>query len=100
MSALYDVCVIGSGPAGGVLSKEVAEGGAKVALVEAGRLMTPEDFHFHAWPYELAHRGTRLRGAPEAAYPPEVSEAIRFEECERVFVDRRPLLYPALQYRR
>ena len=30
----FDVCVIGSGPAGGVLSKELAERGAKVALVE------------------------------------------------------------------
>ena len=32
----FDVCVIGSGPAGGVLAKELAEAGAKVALVEAG----------------------------------------------------------------
>ena len=70
------------------MSKELAERGAKVALVEAGRMMTPEDFYFHAWPYELPYRGTRLRGAPEAAYPPEVSEAIRYEECDKVFVDR------------
>src|SRR5437879_4527627 len=83
----FDVCVIGSGPGGGVLSKELAERGAKVALVEAGRMMTPEDFYFPAWPYELPYRGTRLRGAPEAAYPPEVSEAIRYEECDKVFVD-------------
>jgi choline dehydrogenase-like flavoprotein len=33
---IYDVCVIGSGPAGGVLAKELAEAGAKIALVEAG----------------------------------------------------------------
>jgi flavin-dependent dehydrogenase len=33
---IYDVCVIGSGPAGGVLSLQLAEAGAKVALVEAG----------------------------------------------------------------
>src|SRR5436190_1088365 len=36
VSMPFDVCVIGSGPAGGVLSKELAEAGAKVALVEAG----------------------------------------------------------------
>lgn len=34
---VYDVCVIGSGPAGGVLSKELAEAGVSVAVVEAGR---------------------------------------------------------------
>src|SRR5947199_6633824 len=41
---VYDVCVIGSGPAGGGLSKQPAEAGAKVALVEAGRMMTGQDF--------------------------------------------------------
>ena len=45
-SEVYDVCVIGSGPAGGILSKELAESGAKVALVEAGRMLTWEDFQF------------------------------------------------------
>ena len=50
---MFDVCIIGSGPAGGVLSKELAEAGAKVALIEAGRTMLPEDFQYHAWPYEL-----------------------------------------------
>jgi choline dehydrogenase-like flavoprotein len=53
----FDVCVIGSGPAGGVLSKELAEAGAKVALVEAGRVMKFEEFQYHAWPYELPFRG-------------------------------------------
>ena len=41
---VFDVCIIGSGPAGGVLSKELAEAGAKVVLVEAGRKMTAKDF--------------------------------------------------------
>ena len=59
---MYDVCVIGSGPAGGVLSKELAESGAKVALIEAGRMMTPKDFYFHTWPYEYpASRSTRRK---------------------------------------
>ena len=55
-TTIFDVCVIGSGPAGGVLSKELAERGAKVALVEAGRQMSPEDFHFHSWPYDFPKR--------------------------------------------
>ncbi len=79
----YDVCVIGSGPAGGVLAKELAEAGAKVALVEAGRMMTAEDFHYHAWPYEFP-----TRQKPEPFYPPEVSAAIRYEDCDRIGVDR------------
>ena len=41
----FDVCVIGSGPAGGILAKELAESGAKVVLVEAGRAITLEEFH-------------------------------------------------------
>ena len=80
---LFDVCVIGSGPAGGVLSKELAEAGAKVALVEAGRTMTPGDFHYHAWPYEFPNRRK-----PEPFYPPEVSASIRYDDCDNVGVDR------------
>lgn len=84
----FDVCVIGSGPAGGVLAKELAERGAKVALVEAGRMIKPEEFHYHAWPYQRPHRGTRDWERPEAAYPPEVTRAIRYENCDRISVDR------------
>ncbi len=80
---VFDVCVIGSGPAGGVLSKELAELGAKVALVEAGRMMTPEDFHYHAWPYESSKRQKT-----EPFYPPEVRAAIRYDDCDDVSVDR------------
>ena len=32
----FDVCVIGSGPAGGFMAKELTEAGAKVLLLEAG----------------------------------------------------------------
>jgi choline dehydrogenase-like flavoprotein len=80
---IYDVCVIGSGPAGGVLSKELAEAGAKVVLIEAGREMTPEDFAFHAWPYELP-----LRRKPRPYYPREVTESIRYQDTDNVHVDR------------
>lgn len=86
--SMYDVCVIGSGPAGGVLSKELAESGAKVAVVEAGRVMTPEDFHYHAWPYQLPFHGLRTGEQPDAAYPLEVRQSIRYEDCDDIFVDR------------
>lgn len=84
---MFDVCVIGSGPAGGVLSKELAESGAKVALIKAGRRMTPEDFHHHAWPYEFPYRRT-VRAARPPYYPREVTESIRYDDCDRVSVDR------------
>ena len=61
---MFDVCIIGSGPAGGVLSKELAEAGAKVALVEAGPTMKTADFQYHAWPYELPYHGTQRPGTP------------------------------------
>ncbi len=83
---VFDVCVIGSGAAGGVLAKELAESGAKVALVEAGREMKPEDFHFHAWPYEYPFKGT-ARGEPSPYYPREVVEAIRYDDCDDIHVD-------------
>lgn len=81
--SIFDVCVIGSGPAGGVLSKELAEAGAKVALVEAGRMMAPEDFHYHAWPYDFPDRRK-----PEPFYPPEVRTSIRYDNCDAIGVDR------------
>src|SRR5580704_9480890 len=85
---MYDVCVIGSGPAGGVLSKELAEAGAKVALVEAGRPMTYDDFQYHTWPYQKPYRGTRERGSPAAAYPRELQTAIRYVDSDNIGVDR------------
>src|SRR5688572_1157859 len=85
---MFDVCVIGSGPAGGILAKELAEAGAKVALVEAGRVMTEKDFQHHIWPYELPYRGTRPRGSSPPAYPKEVTEAIRYEDSDPIGVNR------------
>src|SRR5215471_3028897 len=80
---MFDVCVIGSGPAGGVLSKELAEAGAKVVLLEAGRVARPDEYHYHAWPYEFANRKK-----PTPGYPPEVTSALRYENSDKIFVDR------------
>jgi choline dehydrogenase-like flavoprotein len=79
----YDVCVIGSGPAGGVLSKQLAEAGAKVALVEAGRVLRPPDFNYHKWPYQFPNRVK-----PEPGYPSEIRTAIRYDNSDAIFVDR------------
>ena len=80
---VYDICVIGSGPAGGVLAKELAEHGAKVALVEAGRQIPVVEYQTHRWPYELPNRS-----APMPGYLPEVMDAVTFEDSDSIFVDR------------
>jgi choline dehydrogenase-like flavoprotein len=79
----YDVCVIGSGPAGGVLSKELAEAGAKVVLIEAGRTQKFKDFHFHSQPYDFPKR---VR--PQVGYSKEVVESIHYDNSDAVTIDR------------
>jgi choline dehydrogenase-like flavoprotein len=81
--SVYDVCVIGSGPAGGVLAKELAERGAKVGLVEAGRQIPVSEYQTHSWPYELPNRS-----APMPGYLPEVMDAVRYQDSDSIFVDR------------
>lgn len=54
----YDVCIIGSGAAGGMAAKVLTEGGLNVVMLEAGPPVHPEtDFKMFMWPYELPHRG-------------------------------------------
>src|SRR5713226_5682041 len=60
----YDVCIIGSGAAGGAAAKVLTEGGLNVVMLEAGPPLNPdEDFKEHVWPYDLAHRGAGIGGA-------------------------------------
>jgi choline dehydrogenase-like flavoprotein len=55
---VYDVCIIGSGAAGGTAAKVLTEGGLNVVMLEAGPPLYPEkDFKEHVWPYDLPHRG-------------------------------------------
>ena len=49
----FDVCIVGSGAAGGFMAKELCEGGAKVVMLEAGKEVRPSDLLSHKWPYEL-----------------------------------------------
>lgn len=63
MSADCDVCVIGSGAAGGVAAYVLTAGGASVQLLEAGPPVVPAlDFRQHDWPYDLALRGRGIGG--------------------------------------
>ncbi len=82
----YDVCIIGSGAAGGVMAKELCEGGAKVLMLEAGQRVAPAQFLSHTWPYSLPYRG--LRGEKQALfYPPDIAR-VRYESSDPVSVDR------------
>jgi choline dehydrogenase-like flavoprotein len=60
---VYDVCIIGSGAAGGTAAKILTEGGLSVVMLEAGPPVNPErDFKEHVWPYQLPHRGAGVGG--------------------------------------
>jgi choline dehydrogenase-like flavoprotein len=62
----YDVCIIGSGAAGGTAAKVLTEGGLNVVMLEAGPPLNPEeDFKEHLWPYDLPHRGAGIGGKDE-----------------------------------
>ena len=60
---VYDVCIIGSGAAGGTAAKILTEGGLSVVMLEAGPPLNPEkEFKEHLWPYQLPHRGVGVGG--------------------------------------
>ncbi len=83
----YDVCIVGSGAAGGVMAKELSEGGAQVVLLEGGKRVDPSEFLSHKWPYELQFRG--LRDEKQAKfYQGDVRESIRYEDSDNVHADR------------
>ncbi|HEX4769598.1 MAG TPA: GMC family oxidoreductase [Bryobacteraceae bacterium] len=84
---IYDACVIGSGAAGGVMAKELCEGGAKVMLIEAGESVPPSRFRTHCWPYEMRFRGFRGE-KQEPFYPPDLTNTIRYETQDSISVDR------------
>jgi choline dehydrogenase-like flavoprotein len=84
---IFDVCILGSGAAGGVMAKELCEGGAKVIMLEAGSEVPPEKFLSHKWPYELPYRGFRdEKQAP--FYQGDISKSISYADSDDVGIDR------------
>jgi len=65
----YDVCIIGSGAAGGTAAKVLTEGGLNVVMLEAGPPVNPlKDYKEHVWPYQLPHRGAGVGGKAMADF--------------------------------
>jgi choline dehydrogenase-like flavoprotein len=54
---VYDAVVVGSGATGGWAAKQLTEAGLRVAVLEAGKKITPADFTEHVASYELPYRG-------------------------------------------
>ena len=54
---MFDVVVIGSGATGGYAAKELTEAGYRVALLEAGKKITPKNFTEHQQPWQLPYLG-------------------------------------------
>ena len=53
----FDAIVVGSGASGGWAAKRLAEAGLSVALIDAGRPHTSDDFREHTPAYSLKFRG-------------------------------------------
>ncbi len=53
----FDAIVVGSGATGGWAAKVLTEGGMRVALLEAGRKITPRDFTEHKRPWDMPFLG-------------------------------------------
>lgn len=59
----YDVVVVGAGAGGGTMSRVMTSKGLKVALLEAGPNLVPEEeFKEHDWPRNYPHRGAGPQG--------------------------------------
>lgn len=59
-SEVYDVIIVGSGAGGGMATKQLADAGLNVAVVEAGPFFDPADPKTMTqlkWPYDSPRRG-------------------------------------------
>ena len=70
---IYDAIVVGSGANGGWAAKKLSEAGLKVAILEAGRKVSPSEFTEHMPGYQLSYRNSspelvRTRPIQKACY--------------------------------
>lgn len=62
---IFDAIVVGSGATGGWAAKKLTEGGMRVALLEAGRKISPKDFTEHKMPWNLPYLGIKKNIIPD-----------------------------------
>jgi choline dehydrogenase-like flavoprotein len=56
-TSAFDAVIVGSGATGGWAAKILTEAGMKVALLEAGKKITPKDFTEHVQPWQMPYLG-------------------------------------------
>jgi glucoside 3-dehydrogenase (cytochrome c) catalytic subunit len=78
----YDVIVVGSGASGGWACKRLAEAGLKVALLEAGRAQSDQNFSEHKPSFELKYRNM----APEIVRKTRPIQS-KFDVCNEYTAD-------------
>ena len=95
----YDVVIVGSGATGGWAAKQLTEAGLRVAVLEAGRKLDPEqDFNEHKRSFEMPFRGRRLGTREQQARQPVQSLCYQCDEyTNHLFVDdtEHPYTTPA-----
>ena len=72
----YDAIVVGSGASGGWACKRLAEAGLKVALLEAGKPQSDQNFSEHKPAFELKYRN-RAAEMIRKTQPVQRARAIR-----------------------
>lgn len=82
----FDVCIIGSGAAGGFMAKELCEAGADTVLLEAGGLVTNAELTTRRWPFEFPERLSFAERCG-AFYPDDIAGAIEYRGAA-IEVDR------------
>ena len=60
LSETYDALIVGSGATGGWAAKRLCEAGLKVALLEAGRNVSPKEFTEHTPAFQLKYRNMSM----------------------------------------
>jgi choline dehydrogenase-like flavoprotein len=65
----YDAIVVGSGMSGGWAAKEITERGLRTIVLEAGGLVTPDDYVMDVYPWDLKYRGRRERAVQSLQRP-------------------------------
>jgi choline dehydrogenase-like flavoprotein len=69
MPRTYDAIVVGSGMTGGWAAKELTEAGLNTLVLEAGRMVTTDDYVEHVPPWQVRYRGLDDRRARSADQP-------------------------------